>query len=159
MLELKTRSDRIARIRALPQLARAAVAGLDDAQLDTPYREGGWTPRQVIHHLADSHMNAYVRTRLILTEERPRLKPYDQEAWARLPDAHRLPVDGSLAILEGLHVRWCRLLEELPEPAWARTGEHPEFGTISLDDILDTYARHGENHVGQIAGLRKRMGW
>ena len=159
MPDTTTRNELIAKIRALPGQARAAVAGLTDAQLDTPYREGGWTPRQVIHHLVDSHMNAYVRTRLILTEERPRLKPYDQEAWAELPDARRMPVDSSLRILEGLHERWCRLFSEVPGTAWVRRADHPEVGTVSLDDILTTYAKHGANHVGQITGLRKRMGW
>ena len=158
MLGATQRLDHISRIRALPAQARAAVAGLDDAQLDTPYREGGWTPRQVIHHLADSHMNAYVRTRLILTEDRPRLKPYDQEAWARLGDS-RLPVAVSLSLLEALHPRWCLVLEEVPDPAWGRAADHPEIGPVTLDDILTTYSHHGENHVGQFRGLRKRKGW
>lgn len=158
MLDASQRRDMVSRIRALPEQARAAVAGLDDAQLDTPYREGGWTPRQVIHHLADSHMNAYVRTRLILTEEQPTLKPYDQEAWARLVDS-RMPVAVSLALLEALHARWCRVLESVPEGSWGRTAKHPEIGTINLDDILTTYSHHGENHVAQITGLRKRKGW
>jgi len=159
---MTTKDDRkrkISKIQALPDQARKAVSGLTDAQLDTPYREGGWTVRQVIHHLADSHMNAFVRMKLILTEDNPTLKAYDQEQWAELHDGKGLPLESSLAILEGLHKRWVSLLERVPEDAWSRTAHHPEQGSITMDDLLNTYERHGENHVGQITGLRKSKGW
>jgi hypothetical protein len=152
------RKERIERIRSLPAELEHAVAGLNDSQLDTPYRSGGWTVRQVVHHVADSHMNAFVRMKLILTEDRPTLKPYDQDAWAGLHDS-MLPPDASLPIIRGLHSRWVTLLEHVPEEAWTRTAHHPESGEVSLDSLLTTYARHGENHVAQITGLRKGKGW
>jgi uncharacterized damage-inducible protein DinB len=159
MLQAAERQERVARIRQLPEQVVAAVQGLNDAQLDTPYRTGGWTVRQVVHHLADSHMNACIRMRLILTEERPTLKPYDQDGWAKLPDAARAPVQSSIALLEGLHERWSTLLESVPESAWSRPAFHPENGDVTLDGLLETYARHGEHHVRQITGLRAAKGW
>lgn len=147
-------------IRSLPGKVRAAVAGLDDAQLDTSYREGGWTVRQVVHHLADSHMNAFVRMRLILTEDHPTLKPYDQDLWAAIEEARTLPLDPSLAILDGLHARWASMLDAIEDDAtWGRTAYHPENGEVSLASMLPSYADHGRNHVAQITGLRERMGW
>ena len=158
MLNAEQRRDGIARLLELPGLVEEAVRGLDDAQLDTPYRDGGWSVRQVVHHLADSHLNALIRMKLTLTEEHPPLKPYDQDEWARLGDA-ALPVAPSLAILRGVHERWAALLESLPEEAWSRTAYHPERGDITLDDQLSLYAGHGVHHVGQITGLRTRNGW
>ena len=151
--------QRIESIRRLPSALEAAVKGLTDQQLDTPYREGGWTVRQVVHHLADSHMNAFVRLKLILTEDRPTLKPYDEDAWAGLPDTNAMPIQSSLAILQGLHQRWCRLLETVPDGSWSRTALHPERGEISLESQLITYSSHGEKHVGHITGLRTAKGW
>jgi uncharacterized damage-inducible protein DinB len=159
MLLPEERHALIARLAELPVLVAEAVHGLTDAQLDTPYREGGWTVRQVVHHLVDSHVNGYVRMRLILTEERPALKPYDQDAWAALHDAAHGPVAPSLQVLEGLHARWAALLSSLPDAAWARTGLHPARGAMSLDDFLELYARHGPHHAGQIQELRTRNGW
>ncbi len=149
----------IAKIRGLPKAAQEAVKGLSDDQLRTPYRDGGWTVAQVIHHLADSHMNAYIRMRLAMTEEHPTIKPYDQDAWARLADAGATQLAPSLAILRGLHRRWAALLKAIPAKAWGRTALHPDRGDMTLDDFLVLYAEHGEKHVGQILGLRRRMGW
>jgi hypothetical protein len=147
------------RIRELPTLARAAVAGLTDAQLDTPYREGGWSPRQIIHHLADSHLNAFARTKLALTAERPTITPYDQGAWAELADVRGVPVEASLAVLDGLHERWSLLLDALDPDDFARQLKHPEMGDIDVDLLLQLYAWHGSHHVTQIRELRKRRGW
>lgn len=152
------RARLIDELAALPDRVEKAVAGLTDAQLDTPYRDGGWTVRQVVHHLPDSHLNAYVRMKLILTEEHPTLKPYDQDAWSRLPDAGG-PVAPSLAVLRGLHGRWTALLRALPASAWSRTAYHPENGEMSLDDLLALYGRHGATHAAQVEALRTRMGW
>jgi uncharacterized damage-inducible protein DinB len=152
------RQRHIGELASLPAALEAAIAGLSDEQLDTPYRDGGWTVRQVVHHLADSHINAFVRAKLMVTEEHPTLKPYEQDRWAELADT-RLPVAPSLAILRGLHERWVTLLRSLPESAWSRTAYHPENGEMSLDDILLLYARHGSSHAAQIAALRARTGW
>ena len=153
------RAEKISKIQSLPPEAEAAVKGLTDQQLDTPYREGGWTPRQVIHHLADSHMNAFIRMKLILTETNPTLKPYDQEEWAKLPDTAKLSVQASLSILKGLHERWTALLKSTTDSDWSRTALHPESGTVTLESLLNTYARHGANHVQQITSLRTAKGW
>ena len=122
------RTENIAAIAALPSALREAVSGLADSQLDTPYREGGWTVRQLVHHVADSHMNAYVRIRLALTEDWPTIKPYEEARWAELTDARTLPVEVSLSLLEPLHRRWVVLLESLTETDWARGYVHPESG-------------------------------
>jgi hypothetical protein len=159
MLTPAERRKKIEGIRTLPASIEAAVKGLNDQQLDTPYRAGGWTVRQVIHHLADSHMNAFVRMKLILTENKPTLKPYDQDAWATLPDTKTAPIQSSLAILRGLHDRWYKLLEGVPDEGWGRTAHHPETGEVSLESQLITYASHGEKHVGHITGLRSAKGW
>jgi hypothetical protein len=153
------RREWLRQIAEAPARFREAVRGLDDAQLDTPYRPGGWTIRQVIHHVADSHMNAYIRFRAALTEEQPAIKPYDQAAWAELADARTLPVEISLAILEGMHQRWVALAESLPEADFARTFLHPERGVVRLDSNLPMYAWHGRHHAAHILGLRERMGW
>lgn len=158
MLTQEQRQTYIADIKALPTNIRAAVAGLNNEQLDTPYREGGWTVRQVVHHLADSHINAYTRTRLLLTENHPTVKPYDQDAWALLADS-RLPIDVSLNILDGVHERWGVTLDNLKESDFTRTLNHPDNGTMSLDDLLKAYSSHGINHVKQITDLRTRQGW
>lgn len=153
------RAGLMAQLTALPAEFRAAFAGLSEAQLDTPYREGGWTLRQVAHHLPDSHMNAYIRTKLALTEDRPTIKPYDQDAWAGLPDG-RLDVAVSLALLEALHARWVALLNSLDEAEWARVFIHPEYGRpYTLDGMLASYAWHGRHHTAQVLALRRRQGW
>jgi uncharacterized damage-inducible protein DinB len=153
------RREKIQRIRALPDELGEAVRGLGDEQLDTPYREGGWTVRQVVHHLADSHLNAFVRMKLILTEDHPTLKPYDQDRWAGCRDASELSIGSSLQILQGLHQRWAELLNDVQEADWARGAHHPEDGEVTLGDLLKIYARHGANHVGQIRQLRTTRGW
>jgi hypothetical protein len=154
------RAECVARIAAAPGRLRAAVAGLDDAQLDTPYRPGGWTVRQVVHHVPDSHLNAYTRIRLALTEDTPTIKPYEEGRWAELPDARAMPVDVSLALLDGLHGRWVGLLERLGPGEGARQFRHPEHGRfITIDELIAMYAWHGEHHVAHVTGLRERMGW
>lgn len=150
---------KIEKIRALPAALEEALKGLNDKQLDTPYREGGWTVRQVVHHLADAHLNAFVRMKLILTEERPAIKPYDQNAWAALPDTTEMPVGVSLEILRGLHDRWAMLLDRVGDDGWTRTALHPERGEVTLDAQLTVYAAHGEKHVEHIMGLRRMKGW
>ena len=152
------RSRKIAELRRAAQAMRSAVQGLNDAQLDTPYRDGGWTVRQVVHHVADSHANAYLRFKWVIAEEYPTIKTYDQDVWATLPDS-RLPVECSLVILDGLHERWSALLDSLPQAAWSRKAMHPERGEVTMDDLLDIYADHGAHHAGQITDLRKRKGW
>src|SRR5260370_890220 len=128
-------------------------------QLDTPYRPGGWTVRQVVHHVPDSHMNSYMRFRLALTEEQPAVKGYDEAAWAKLSDAQSAPVELSLALLDSLHRRWVVLLESLSPEQWKRTFQHSELGPVSLERNLALYAWHGKHHVAHITGLRERMGW
>jgi hypothetical protein len=158
-METNDRAAKIAAIRALPANLEAAIKGLNDQQLDTPYRAGGWTVRQVVHHLADSHMHAFARTKFLLTEERPTIKPYAQDDWAATQDVLGVDIQTSLAILRGLHARWSTLLEKLPPAAWSRKGIHPENGEISMDSILNTYSNHGVRHVGHITGLRTARGW
>jgi hypothetical protein len=158
MLTPSDRTECINRIKALPRQLERAIAGLDQSQLATPYRKGGWTVGQVVHHLADSHINAFVRMKLILTEDHPTLKPYDQDEWAKLPDVSS-PIASSLSILQGLHERWIALLERVPDAAWSRTAHHSEVGEVSLESMLTTYAIHGENHVKQITDLRSARGW
>ncbi len=146
-------------IEATPSGLRASVAGLDDTQLDTPYRPGGWTVRQVIHHVPDSHMNSYVRYRLALTEDEPTIKPYDEARWADLTDARTLPIEPSLILLESLHARWVPLLRSLSSADWKRTFRHPDLGVVSLENNAALYAWHGRHHVGHVTALRERMGW
>jgi len=158
-LSPEERRRHIAEIATAPADLRAAVAGLDPARLDTPYRPGGWTVRQVVHHVPDSHMNSYVRFKLALTEDRPTIKPYDQAEWARLADGTLADVGVSLRLLEALHVRWVALLESLDERDWSRPLVHPEMGDITLDFLLQLYAWHGHHHVAHITSLREREGW
>ncbi len=146
-------------IAAAPARLRAAVRGLSAGQLDTPYRPGGWTVRQVAHHVPDSHLNAYVRFRLALTEHEPTIKPYEESRWAELPDARSAPVAVSLRLLEALHDRWVRLLRSMAPADFDRAFRHPEIGTVSLRTITAMYAWHGRHHVAHITALRDRMGW
>ena len=149
----------IAEIAEAPARLRAAVGGLTPAQLDTPYREGGWSPRQVAHHVPESHMNAYIRFKLALTENEPVVKPYDEAAWAKLDDVALTPVETSLTLLDSLHDRWVRLLGTLDDAAFARAFRHPELGLVRLDQNLALYAWHGRHHTAQITALRDRLNW
>lgn len=150
--------DWINEIEDLPRLLRDAVKDLDDEQLDTPYRSGGWTVRQVIHHLADSHMNAYVRFKLALTEEKPVIKPYDETKWAELSD-YKLPIDISLSLLEALHKRWTDLLRSLIPTDMEKTFIHPDSGEVSVGKNIGIYAWHGRHHLAHITSLCNRKGW
>jgi hypothetical protein len=146
-------------ISETPAWLNAAVAGLNPEQLDTPYRPGGWTVRQVVHHLPDSHLNSYVRFRLALTEEEPTIKPYDEARWAELADAKTSPIEPSLLLLENLHKRWVVLFHSLSLADWARNFRHPELGLITLEQNLALYEWHGRHHIAQITSLRERRGW
>ena len=146
-------------IEQTPAALRAAIQGLSPQQLETPYRDGGWTVRQVIHHVPDSHMNAYIRFKLALTEDEPTIKPYMEDRWAKTHDVHSTPLEVSLALLEALHDRWVRLLRSLQPADWKRIFRHPELGTVSLEKNLAIYSWHGRHHVAHITELRKRMGW
>jgi uncharacterized damage-inducible protein DinB len=146
-------------IAALPDELRRAVAGLDDAKLNTPYREGGWTVRQVVHHLPDSHLNAYTRFKLALTEDEPTIRTYEESRWAELPEARSAPIAVSVALLDALHERWVLMLRVLAVGQFARRLRHPEWGTMSLDQLLAQYAWHSRHHVAHITSLRGRMGW
>jgi hypothetical protein len=146
-------------IAETPVHLRAAIAGLSESQLDTPYRPGGWTVRQLAHHVPDSHLNSYVRFRLALTEDQPVIKPYEEKRWAELPDARSMPVEPSLALLENLHARWVPLLRSLSDADWKRSFRHPELGLVSLENNAALYAWHGRHHVAHITALRQRMGW
>ncbi|CAH1195301.1 Putative metal-dependent hydrolase YfiT [Paenibacillus auburnensis] len=154
----KVTSAWINEIEDLPGLLREAVKDLDNEQLDTAYRSGGWTVRQVIHHLADSHMNAYIRFKLALTEESPTIKPYDEKKWAELSDS-KLPVDTSLLLLESLHKRWTNVLRGLTPADMEKTFIHPESGEVSIGRNIGIYAWHGKHHLAHITSLRNRKGW
>lgn len=158
-LSEEERAAAIAEIAVFPAELARTVAGLSDEQLDTPYRPGGWTVRQVVHHLPDSHLNAYVRFRLALTEDEPTIKPYAEERWAELPDAKSAPVDLSLALLAALHGRWARLLEAMPAGDFARIYLHPDDGRRTLDRTLALYVWHGRHHLAHITRLEERMEW
>jgi uncharacterized damage-inducible protein DinB len=153
------RAQRIDAIAATPAQLRLAVAGLTGQQIDTPYRPGGWTVRQVVHHVADSHMNAFIRFRLGLTEDNPTIKPYDEKAWAELPDTRHLPIDISLRLLENLHERLVHLLQSVQPSMFSRQIMHPENGPMTLDALVSMYAWHGRHHTAHITGLRDRQGW
>ena len=147
-------------IEQTPARLRASLRGLSDQQLDTPYREGGWTPRQVAHHVADSHMNSYIRFKLALTEDAPTIKAYSEPLWGELPDARMGPIEPSLALLTALHQRWIAAWKALAPSDWMRTFIHPRSGkAISLDGLAAIYAWHGRHHVAQIRALRTRSGW
>ncbi|MEO6486468.1 MAG: YfiT family bacillithiol transferase [Thermoanaerobaculia bacterium] len=146
-------------IAAAPQRMREAVRGLDEAQFDTPYREGGWTVRQVVHHVPDSHMNAFIRLKLALTENEPAIKPYDEAQWARLPDVQSTPIATSLTLLESLHERWVFLLRSLDEAQFGRKFTHPDHGLLTIDWLVALYAWHGRHHVAHVTSLREREGW
>lgn len=157
-----TEDERRAAIAVLaetPARMRAAVEGLNPEQLDTPYRPGGWTVRQVVHHVPDSHMNAYIRCKLALTEDEPTIKPYDQDRWVVLADTRNTPVEVSLVLLDTLHRRWVDLLRALRPEDFRRSLQHPERGRMTLDTVLNAYAWHSMHHVAHITGLRERMGW
>ncbi len=153
------RARLIGQIREAPVRLRDAVTGLGESELDTPYRPGGWTVRQVVHHLPDSHLNAYLRFRLALTEEQPTIKPYDEARWAELADARGGPPEASLGLLAALHVRWVALLDSLEAAQWARAYRHPDMGLVSLETALALYAWHGRHHVAHVTRLRERSGW
>jgi uncharacterized damage-inducible protein DinB len=146
-------------IAQTPENLRTAVKGLSDSRLDTSYRPGGWTVRQVVHHLPDSHLNSYVRFKLALTEDDPTIKPYAEDRWAELADTKTTPVAVSLTLLDSLHDRWVRLLRSLTSDDWKRTFRHPELGSMTLEKTLALYAWHGKHHVTQITNLREREGW
>ena len=155
-------ADRAAFIEAIaatPARLRTAVEGLTPEQLDTPYRDGGWTVQQVVHHLFDSHANAFIRFRLALTEDNPSVTAYNEAAWAELPDAAAVPASVSLDLVDGLHQRWVAMMNHLEEADWARTLQHPENGPMTIDGLLQLYAWHGPHHVAHITGLRSRKGW
>jgi uncharacterized damage-inducible protein DinB len=153
------RTQFIDQVAQAPAKLRAAIQGLSDAQLDTPYRDGGWTARQVVHHVADSHMNAFIRYKLALTEDNPTIKPYAENLWAELPDGKSLLPELSLTIVDNVHQRWITLLRSLKETDWARTFTHPELGLRRLDLTLALYAWHGRHHVAHITTLRKQKSW
>jgi uncharacterized damage-inducible protein DinB len=147
-------------ISKAPATLRASVKGLTLRQLDTPYREGGWTVRQLVHHVPDSHLNAYVRFKLALTEDTPTIKPYHQERWAELADTRTVPPEVSLALLEAVHERWVAVLRSMTPADWQRAYRHPEYNrVVPLDEVLAMYAWHGRHHVAQITALRQREGW
>jgi hypothetical protein len=146
-------------IAETPARLREAVRGLGAEQLATPYRPGGWTIRQVAHHVPDSHLNAYVRVKLALTEDVPTIKPYDESLWVQLPDSEGVPVDVSLALLDALHARWVVLLRSMREGDFDRKYNHPETGQHTLNYLLGLYAWHGPHHIAHITGARRRLGW
>ena len=146
-------------IAELPGKFRAAVAGLTEAQLDTPYRPGGWTVRQVVHHVPDSHLNAYTRLKLALTEDEPTIRPYEQDRWAQLADVRGTRPEVSLALLDALHERWVVLLRYMPPADFARKLRHPELGVMTVDNLIGMYAWHGRHHLAHVTSLRERMSW
>lgn len=158
-LAAEERLAAIDQIERAPGLLRAAVAGLGPAQLATPYRPGGWSVAQVVHHLADNDMNVFLRFKRALTESEPPVRRYDQEGWAALADARTAPLDPSLALLDSLHRRWVVLLRAMGADEFARAVQHPERGRVTLDHMLDLYSWHGLHHIAQITALRERMGW
>ena len=153
------RKECIRHIAETPAKVRSAIQGLTDEQLNTPYREGGWTVRQVVHHLPDSHLNSYIRLRLALTENEPTIKPYQEQLWAELFDARTAPVSASLQLLESLHERWVMLLRSMKPDDFLRTFRHPENGVRNIDWLLQLYSWHGRHHVAHITSLKERMKW
>jgi uncharacterized damage-inducible protein DinB len=157
--DVAQRLDLISQMAEMTQRLRAAIANLSESQLDTPYRPGGWTVRQVVHHLADAHMNWYVRTKLALTEDEPLVKTYEETGWAELHDARTAPVEASLTLLDGLQPRWVDLFRSLSDEQWQRTMQHPERGLLALDATLEMMVWHARHHTAHIVELRNRMGW
>jgi hypothetical protein len=153
------KNNLIEEIAQAPENLRVAVQGLSHRQLDTPYRDGGWTVRQVVHHIPDSHLNAYTRFKLALTEDEPTIKPYAEDRWAELADTSSTPIETSLMLLDSLHDRWVRLLRSLNAEDWKRGFRHPELGLVSLEKNLSLYAWHGRHHIAHVSELRKRMAW
>ena len=153
------RQQAIEEIAATPAKLRAAVKGLSDSQLDTPYRDGGWTVRQVVHHVPDSHLNAYVRLKLALPEDKPTIKPYEEARWAELDDSKSAPIEASQTLLDSLHSRWDRLWRSLKPEHFRRALVHPEHGERSVDWLLFVYEWHGKHHTAHITQLRKQKGW
>jgi hypothetical protein len=155
----KDRPLYLAQLAEAPAKLRAAVSGLSDAQLDTPYRREGWTVRQVVHHLADAHVNWYIRAKLAVTEDEPTIKPYAEQLWAKLPDGRKIRVEPSLGMFEGVHERWCLFYSVLAPADWSRRFMHPEWGFLTVEDVLRSMAWHSRHHTAHITGLRGRMGW
>lgn len=155
----ETRHTAIAAIRATPAALRAAVRGLTEAQVNTPYRDGGWTVRQVVHHVPESHMNAFTRFKLALTEDNPTIKAYEEDRWVKLGDIARTPIETSLTLLDALHERWGTLLEVMTAQDFQRPLTHPVSGAMTLDRMLQLYAWHGPHHVAHVTSLRSRQGW
>ena len=156
----KEKEARLADILFLPKMLEYAVLNLNEEQLQTPYREGGWTVNQLVHHVADSHMNAFIRCKLALTEDNPTIKPYDQDAWVKREDVSQVPVNISLTLLHALHHRWYELLKPLTEQEWKRTVYHPEQQReISIWNLLLIYAWHGKHHAAHVTNLREEKGW
>ncbi len=153
------RRDLISDLEAFPARLRATVEGLTKEQLDTPYRPGGWTVRQVVHHLPDSHLNSYVRFKLAATEDDPEIRTYQEALWAECTEARVGPIEMSLDLVASLHARWCAFLRSLPPEAWSRTFRHPEWGSVSLDASLQLYAWHCRHHLAHVTGVAERMGW
>lgn len=151
--------ERIRDIAETPAKLRAAVAGLTKEQIDTPYRPDGWTVQQVVHHMSDSHLNAYMRCKLALTENEPVIKPYRENLWAELVDARTAPIEISLNLLESLHARWLMVLNQLTPKDAERILVHPDTGVMKLHQLIQLYAWHGRHHVAHITSLRERMGW
>ena len=158
-LDARARAELLSVFEQTPATIRGLVERLSDAELETPYRPGGWTIRQVVHHVPDSHLNAYVRFKLALTEDSPTIKPYDEARWAELADTHETPVKTSLAMLDALHDRWVRLLKSMKADDFQRKLNHPEAGPMTLDAVLGLYAWHGRHHVAHITSTRERLGW
>jgi uncharacterized damage-inducible protein DinB len=153
------RKELIDQIAELPRKLREAVAGFDESKFDTPYREGGWTVRQLVHHVADSHMNAFIRFKLALTEDEPTIKTYEQEEWATTADSLKAPPETSLSLIDGIHGRWAIFLRSLSPQDFSRKFTHPEHGKMTLDRLLGLYAWHGRHHTAHITELRKAQGW
>lgn len=158
-LTKEQKQDHLTDIERTPERLRAALRGLTDEQLNTPYREGGWTARQVTHHVPDSHMNAYIRFKLALTEDDPTIKPYMEDRWADLAESKQAPVELSLALLDSLHERWMMVLRNMTTDDWKRTFRHPEMGPMTLDKTLALYSWHGKHHTAHVTALREKMGW
>ena len=157
--DLNMRTNLLSQLSDAPDRLRAAVSGLSESQLETPYRPGGWTVRQVVHHLADAYMNWYIRTKLALTEDAPAIRTYDEARWAKLNDARTAPLDHSMTLIEGLTRRWAMLFDSLSKQEWKRSIVHPERGTMTLDSILPLIVWHAKHHTAHITSLRTRMGW